>query len=231
MLFIDTTEPKEIEKYRDLGIISGITTNQKIFLKEKCKNFKERIKELAKVSDELPLNLELTCTSGTDKQLEKEALNFFESAKNVVIKVPMWSDGRGLRIAKRLKKVGVPVNITCCMSTEQVILASLVDVCYVSLFFNRIIDYNLSQKFSLKEAYVMACETISDSRDYLNEIGSQTQIIAGSIRDPTDVTSALISGADIVTVPPNILEEMFKHPKTEETIKDFDDAWKALNQE
>lgn len=229
MLFIDTAQPEEIKKYRQMGLISGITTNQKIFLKENCKNFKERIKELAKVSGELPLNLELTHTSGTDKELKTEALNFYESAKNVVIKVPMWGDGRGLRIAKRLKKVGVPVNITCCITTEQAILASLADVRYVSLFFNRIIDYNLSQKFSLREAYQIACETLSDTREYLNTIGSTTQIIAGSIRDPTDVTSCLISGADIVTVPPKILEQMFQHPKTDETILEFDQAWKELN--
>jgi transaldolase len=213
----------------ELGIISGITTNQKIFLQDKQTNIKKTIHNLIQISNKMPVNIELTKTSETDSELLSEAAEYSDVSKHIVIKIPMWGDGRGLRIAKKLKSIGIQTNITCCMSTEQVIMASLVGADYVSLFFNRIIDYYFTKPEYKASAYELACDTISASVRYLTENGIETQLIVGSIREPSDVTVALLKGADIVTVPPNILAKMFYHPKTEETIKEFDECWKKLN--
>jgi len=228
MLYIDTSNIEKIKKYKELGIIEGITTNQKILLKDKKKDITQTIQELLNVAGNLPLHVELTKTNKTNNELISEASEYYDMSPNkqIVIKVPMWGDGRGLKIAKDLQKTGIPVNITCCMSVEQVIMASLINVNYVSLFYNRIMDYYTSKWGSSSHHH--PCKIISLSKKLLITNEWCTGIIVGSIRKPCDVTFSLINGADIVTVPPEILSEMFYHPKTEETIKEFNQAWKKL---
>lgn len=230
MLYIDSSDINEVRKWiQEYGICRGVTTNQKILLKDKQTDIRQTILNILEVSNNLPVNVEITKTSGTDDELIYEATEYHDISHHIIIKIPMWSDGRGLRISRRLKKIGVSVNITACMSTEQIILATLAGVEYTSLFFNRMADYyHQSEGYGKHEAYDIACETITESRDFLNENGLDTQLIVGSIRDPRDVTIASLSGADIVTVPPNILKKMFQHPKTEETITEFDNCWKEL---
>lgn len=232
-LYVDTSNIQEICKWtREYNIAKGITTNPKIFLKDSQKdkqtNIKKAIHNILKISGDLPVNIELTKTSGSDEDLVKEGEMYADFSKKIVIKIPMWSDGRGLRIAKKLKDVGIPVNLTCCMSIEQVILTSMANIEYVSLFFNRMVDHYVDHGFR-RSAFDLACKTIQTSKDYLSRGGSITKIIVGSIRNPTDVTAGLINGADIVTVPPDMLAKMFHHPKTDETIAEFDKAWRELN--
>jgi len=227
MLYIDTSNVIEIKKFKDLGLINGITTNQKILFQDKQTDVKQAIQNILKVSSNLPVNVELTKTSGTDDDLIFEAHEYFDLSKTIVIKVPMWGDGRGLKIAKQLQKNGIPVNITCCMSAEQAILASILEVEYVSLFFNRIVDFWTKEK--KYNPYESACKIIKATRDFLDTNGLSTQIISGSIRRPADVTYSLNNGADIVTVTPEILSKMFQHPKTDETIAEFDKAFQALS--
>jgi len=225
MLFIDTSNTKEIEKYISLGICNGITTNQKIL--QNC-NIKQTIQDILVVSEGYPINIELTKTSGTDDDLIAEATEYANQSKQIVIKIPMWGNGRGLRIAQRLQEIDIKTNITCCMSAEQVLLASLSGATYVSLFFRRIVDYQFSRLASHPESYQAACKIVSASSDLLSLYGSSTELIIGSIREPSDVTTCLLHGAGIITVPPKILEKMFQHPKTDETILEFDKAWTDL---
>lgn len=225
MLYLDTSNPSEIKKYKDLGIIQGITTNQKILQQEGKNNVKQAIKDILEVSRDLSLNVELTNTSGTDSDLIFEATEYADLSKNIVIKIPMWGDGRGIRLARLLRKNSISTNITCCMSAEQALIAGLADVEYVSLFFRRIVDHFQKNNYSLDEGYDEACNVIKATNHIFTEYNISTQVIIGSIRDPLDVINAFTNGADIVTVPPKILNQMFIHPKTEETIKEFDLAW------
>lgn len=227
MLFLDSSNKDEIKKYICLKIINGVTTNQKIFLKDKQTDYKQAIIDVFKAGHGLPISIELTNTSGSDRDLVKEAMDYHTLSEDCVIKIPMWSNGRALRIAKMLKPLKIPVNITCCMSAEQVLLAAQAEVEYVSLFYNRIIDYK-KQSLALVEAVEKANEVVADSYALLHDFQYSTQLIAGSIRKPSDVTSCLLYGADIVTVTPEVLAEMFNHPKTTETILEFDNAWKEL---
>jgi len=212
-IFLDTANIDEIKAILPWGVISGLTTNQKIFSCEKGVNFKERVMEILKLVKG-PVSIEVTKTTGTDQELVEEAKEYAGWGSNIVIKIPMWSDGRGLRVASTLRDLGIKTNITCLMSTNQMILATKVGATYASLFFNRIKD---SKEDPLR--------AISESRQIIEESGSATKIIVGSIRKPEDVSEAVVAGAHVMTIPYKILVQMPFHLKTEETIKEFDTAW------
>jgi transaldolase len=226
-VFVDTASYEEACKYvRQYGLAKGITSNQSIFAKEKGVNYKKRISELLSLN--VPVSIELTC-AGSVGELVAEAVkleNQFDS-KYLVIKVPMWKDGKGIEVAKRLAGLSlshaghvnrISVNITCLMNAQQVILASEVGATYASLFYNRMIDFYGSRLY--------AQDAIRQSRIYLDNQESETKLICGSIRHPNDVQECFGYGAHIVTVTPEILAKMPFNEKTEETIKEFDVAWR-----
>jgi transaldolase len=212
-IFLDTANVDEIKAILPWGIISGVTTNQKIFLSEKGINFKDRVMEISKLVNG-PLSIELAKVGCPDKDLIEEAKEYAGWSSNIVIKVPMWGDGKGLRIASKLKELGIKTNITCLISTNQMLLAAKAGATYASLFFNRVRD--------AKEDPV---KVIEESKRIIDESGFSTRIIVGSIRKPEDVNEAAVAGAHIVTIPYKILVQMPFHWKTEETIKEFDQAW------
>jgi len=212
-IFLDTASVEEIKAILPWGIISGVTTNQKIFSVEKGVNFRQRILEILALMDG-PLSVELTKTSGIDEELVKEAQEYASWNPNIVIKVPMWGDGRGLRIAHKLKELGIKTNMTCMMTANQVLLATKVGATYASVFFNRV-----------KDSGGDPLKVIQESRRVIDLGGFSTRIIAGSIRKPEDVNEAAVAGAHIITIPYKILVQMPYHWKTEETIKEFDQAW------
>lgn len=212
-IFLDTASVEEIKAILPWGIISGVTTNQKIFSVEKGIDFKQRVLDILSLVDG-PLSVELTKTSGTDEELVNEAQEYAGWSPNVVIKVPMWGDGRGLGIARRLRELGIKTNMTCMMNANQALLATMVGATFASIFFNRV-----------KDSGGDPVKTIQESRRVIDLGGFSTKIIAGSIRKPEDVNEAAVAGAHIVTIPYKILAQMPYHWKTEETIKEFDQAW------
>jgi len=213
-IFLDTANVKEIREILPWGIISGVTTNQKIFLAEKGVRFQDRVHEILSLVDG-PLSVELTKTAGSDEGMVEEAREYSSwNPKNVVIKVPMFGDGRGLRIVNRLKRENIKTNMTCMMTTNQILLAAKVGATYASVFFNRVRDSGGDP-----------LRVIQESKRIIQEGGFATKIIVGSIRKPEDVDEAALAGAHIITIPYKILIQMPLHPKTEETIKEFDQAW------
>jgi len=212
-IFLDTASVEEIKAILPWGIISGVTTNQKIFSVEKGVNFRQRILEILALMDG-PLSVELTKTSGIDEELVKEAQEYASWNPNIVIKVPMWGDGRGLKIAHKLHELGIKTNMTCMMTTNQVMLATKVGATYASIFFNRV-----------KDSGGDPVKVIQESKRIIEEGGFKTKIIVGSIRKPEDVNEAAVAGAHVITIPYKILIQMPHHWKTEETIKEFDQAW------
>ena len=212
--FIDTASIEEIRKFLPWNIISGTTTNQKIFSCEKGINFKDRVQEILSVID-APLSIEVTKTYASDEVLVAEAKEYSSwNPKNIVIKVPMWGNGRGLVLASKLHKEKIKTNVTCLITTNQVVLAALAGATYASIFFCRV-----------RDAGGDPVKVIQDSRRIIEESGSQTKIIVGSIRKPEDVAEAAAAGAHIITITPKVLLQMPFHQKTEDTIKEFDQAW------
>ncbi len=218
-IFLDTASIKEIKEILPWGLISGVTTNQKIFLAEKGCNFKDRVQEILSLVNG-PLSVELTKTDGTDEELIKEALEYSRwSPKNIAIKVPMFGNGRGLKIISQLRKRRVKTNATALISVNQVMLAAKAGATYASIFFNRV-----------KDAGEDAERVVRESRALLDRMDSPTKIIVGSIRKPEDVTQAAVAGTHVITIPYKILTQMPYHKKTEETIAEFDRAWQEFKQ-
>jgi len=213
-IFIDTASVKEIREFLPWGVISGTTTNQKIFSCEKGINFKDRVKEILSVID-APLSIEVTRTNESDEALVAEAKEYSSwSPKNIVIKVPMFGNGRGLVLASKLHKEKIKTNVTCLITANQVMLAALSGATYASIFYCRV-----------RDAGGDPVKVILDSKRILEESGLKTKIIVGSIRKPEDVAEAAAAGAHIITITPKVLLQMPFHQKTEDTIKEFDQAW------
>jgi len=213
-IFIDTASVKEIKEFLPWGVISGTTTNQKIFSCEKGINFKDRVKEILSVID-APLSIEVTKTNESDEALVAEAKEYSSwSPKNIVIKVPMFGNGRGLVLASKLHKEKIKTNVTCLITANQVMLAALSGATYASIFYCRV-----------RDAGGDPVKVVVDSKRILEESGLKTRIIVGSIRKPEDVAEAAAAGAHIITITPKVLLQMPFHQKTEDTIKEFDQAW------
>lgn len=220
-IFIDTADIEDIKKYLffpgagEWNIGLGVTTNQKIFLKTaRGKNFEEHTKEILKVCEVFPVSIE---GPNDYKSLIEFAIECSNWGKNVVVKVPMLGNGDGLRVASALKTMGIKTNVTACMNINQVFLAQNAGATYVSLFYNRIKDLIGTEGALL---------TVSNSMDILRS--TSTKLIVGSIRSPGDIMDLLDVKPHIITIPPKILEKMPYHAKTEETLKEFEEAWQEF---
>lgn len=213
-IFLDTASVKEIKEILPWGIITGVTTNQKIFLAEKGVNFRDRVREILSLVDG-PLSVELTKTNCTVDDLVEEAKEYSSwNPKNVVIKVPMYPNGMGMQIVGRLGEEDIKTNVTVLVNTNQVLLAAKAGATYASIFFNR-----------ARDAGIDPVRVIQESKRIIEEGGLDTKIIVGSLRKPEDVTEAAVAGGHIITIPYKILMQMVYHPKTEETIAEFDRCW------
>jgi transaldolase len=214
-MFLDTASLEEIKAILPWGVITGLTTNQKIFLAEKGCNFRQRVQGILSLI-EGPVSIEVTSSSLDELIREAREFASWDNSK-IVIKVPMFGDGRGLHAASLLDKEGIKTNMTALMSTRQVWLAARAGATFASIFFNRVKDHGDDPE-----------KVISESRSVIDRGNFKTKIIVGSIRKPEDVMQAALAGAHIVTIPFKILKQMPLHPKTEETIAEFDRAWEEF---
>lgn len=213
-IFLDTASVDEIHEFLSWGVGDGVTTNQKIFLSEGNVDFKQRVLEICRMKSDWPVSVETT-TKGFD-ELVSEAQMYAKWHKNVVIKVAMDKDGIGLKVVKKLHDDGIRTNMTVMITLNQLFLAAKAGATYVSLFFNR-----------ARDAGVDPVKTIQEATPFLRKEGG-AELICGSIRKPGDVEEIVSAGGDIATITPKVLRQMAFHPKTEETIKEFDDAWKEF---
>ncbi len=214
-IFVDSANIEDIKKALAWGVCRGVTTNPKIAASSGVRYSPEAYRENIKRICGLvlgPVSVELTNTLGLVPELVREAAELHNiDREHVVVKVPMWGSGKGLEVIHDLNLLGIPTNATCLMTGAQAILAAEAGADYVSFFYRRMLDAGLSYG-----------EEVGRYRD---AVGLKAKVIAGSIREPADVTDALRC-ADIVTVPPKILWELPKQPKTEATIAEFDEAWR-----
>jgi len=156
-------------------------------------------------------------TQSTVPELLAQAREFASWHKNVVVKVAMHGDGRGLEVVHQLAKEHIKTNMTVMMTFNQLVLASKAGASYVSLFYNRSI-----------EARENPLQIIRDYAALAKENDSMARLIVGSIRKPEDVALAVAAGAHIMTVPFKILKQMPYNKRTEETIDEFDKAWEEF---
>jgi len=213
-IFLDTANIDEINDILPWGIIKGVTTNQKIFLKEKGVNFEEQSKKILKIVYPHPVSLE---GPNNLDELVETAREYNTWGKNVIIKVPMLADGSGLKAVNILESEGIKTNVTAMMSANQAFLAVTAGASYASLFFNRIRDSGDDP-----------VEVIKQSRAIIDEGGYKTKLIVGSIRNPNDVVEIASAKPHIITIPYKILDQMPYHETTVKTLKEFEQAWEEF---
>lgn len=214
-IFLDTANMEEMTHIVKWGIVDGVTTNQKIFNNEKGIDFKTRVKNICDLMKDKPVSVE--SNGNTLQEIIDDSRTFAKIAKNVVAKVPMTKDGIGLEAVSTLSGEGIKTNVTVMMNFNQLMLATKAGATYVSLFYNR-----------AKDAGEDAIQIVKDFTDWVNHNGYKTKLIVGSIRKPEDVSEVAIAGAHIITIPYKIILAMPFHKKTEETIEEFDMAWKEF---
>ena len=217
-IFIDSANISEIQKWLNMGIADGVTTNPSIMLKDGVYDVEKGAKEIATVVHPRPVSVEVT-TNDLDEMLV-QAQEFAFWASNIVIKIPqITQDGVPCYgVINQLEKEGVKVNATAAMSLGQVILAAKAGATYISIFTGRVSDEGGN-----------ATEVIRNSVEWLRRGEFKSKVIVGSIRSVGDILSAAIAGAHIITIPPQFLDKMADHKYARETVRQFvSDAQKAL---
>ncbi len=207
-IFLDTANLKAINTYNDMGLVDGITTNPTLLAKED-QNPSEVMREIAKIVKG-PVSLEVIATE-TDEMLE-EAHKLKKFGQNVVVKIPMTSNG--MKAVRKLREDGIDTNVTLIFSANQAILAAKAGASYVSPFIGRLDDIG-------NEGMILVNEIIQIFRNY----HFKTEVLVASIRHPIHIIEAGKIGADIVTLPPDILGKMLAHPLTDKGLALFLSDW------
>ena len=211
--FIDTANVEDIRKANDMGVICGVTTNPSLIAKE-GRDFNEVIKEITTIVDG-PISGEVKATTVDAEGMIAEGREIAKIHPNMVVKIPMTVEG--LKATKVLSSEGIPVNVTLIFSANQAILAANAGAAYVSPFLGRLDDINTP-----------GIDLIRNISEIFDIYGYDTEIIAASVRNPIHVTDCALAGADIATVPYKVIEQMTKHPLTDQGIAKFQADYKAV---
>lgn len=212
--FIDTADTAEIKALAGSGMVDGVTTNPSLIAKT-GQNFLDVIAEICSLVVG-PVSAEVTATDAPT--MIREGKKLAAIAENVAVKVPLTEDG--LMACKSLSDAGTMVNVTLCFSAAQAILAAKAGATFVSPFVGRLDD--LSQD---------GMGLIADICDiYANYTDFTTEILVASVRGPQHVVDAARLGADVVTIPPAALKQLFTHPLTDKGLAAFLDDWAKTGQ-
>jgi transaldolase len=213
-IFLDTANVESIEKYNEMGVVDGITTNPTLLSKEKGNPIKtmKKIVEIMKG----PVSLEVVAIT-FDKMME-ESLKLAKYGENVVVKIPMTMDG--LKVVHALTKMGIKTNVTLIFSANQALLAAKAGATYVSPFIGRLDDIGAE-----------GLNLISEIVQIFASYDISTQLLVASVRHPLHVIEAAKMGADVVTLPPDILDKMIRHPLTDKGLDSFLSDWKKLEKD
>lgn len=212
--FIDTADLDEITALTDTGMVDGVTTNPSLVAKS-GRPFLDVIADICQAVAG-PVSAEVTATDAPT--MIKEGHKLAAIAENVAVKVPLTEDG--LMACKTLSDAGIMVNVTLCFSAAQAILAAKAGATFVSPFVGRLDD--------LGQDGLGLIEDICDI--YANYPNFTTEILVASVRGPQHVVDAAKMGADIVTIPPNALRQLFQHPLTDKGLQAFLSDWGKTGQ-
>ena len=211
--FIDTADTDEIKDLVQTGMVDGVTTNPSLIAKS-GRPIAEVIKEICDLVDG-PVSAEVTATNFDD--MMKEGTYLAGIADNIAVKVPLTVDG--LRTCKALSDQGTTVNVTLCFSAAQALLAAKAGATFISPFVGRLDDLGSD-----------GMELISDIVEIYSAYGFETEILVASIRGPHHVVAAARMGADVSTLPPKVLRQMYGHPLTDKGLEAFLADWAKTGQ-
>ena len=211
--FADTADIADIRALADSGLLDGVTTNPSLIHKS-GRDFVEVVREIVGICPG-PVSAEVVALDHATMMKEAEVLR--KIADNVAIKVPLTPDG--LKTCKALSDDGTMVNVTLCFSANQALLAAKAGASFISPFVGRHDDVGYP-----------GIELIADIRLIYDNYDFPTQILVASVRNPIHVHDAAKIGADVMTAPPAIIWQMFKHPLTDKGIEGFLKDWAATGQ-
>ena len=213
-IFLDTANLESIKMYNDMGLLDGITTNPSLLSKEGGDPQKTMEEICRIIKGDVSLEVISTEYSG----MIEEAHRLRKYGDNVVVKCPMTADG--LKACKSLTAEGIPVNVTLIFSPNQAILAAKAGAKYVSPFIGRLDDVGKDGMLLIREI-----------KQIFSNYNFKTQILVASIRHPMHVVEAAKIGADVVTLPAEVLAKMLKHQLTDIGLKNFLADWEKLKAE
>ena len=212
--FIDTADVQEIKELSSTGLLDGVTTNPSL-IKKSGRKINEVIEEICKIVPG-PVSAEVTATTFEEMIEEAEVLK--KIADNVTIKVPLTWDG--LKACKTLRDKNIMVNVTLCFSSSQALLAAKSGANFISPFVGRLDDIATDGMNLISEI----------KKIYSNYNNLNTEILVASVRHPRHVIEAAKIGADVVTLPPNVLKQLASHPLTDKGLDAFLKDWKETGQ-
>ena len=211
--FVDTADINDIRELAETGLLDGVTTNPSLIHKSGRK-FLEVVEEICRIVPG-PVSAEVVATDHAEMMREAEILR--KMADNVTIKVPLTIDG--LKTCKALTADGTMVNVTLCFTANQALLAAKAGATFISPFVGRHDDIGFD-----------GMEIISDIRIIYDNYDFETQILVASIRHPVHVLQSAKIGADVITAPPAVIRNLFKHPLTERGLESFAADWAKTGQ-
>ena len=211
--FVDTAEIADIQELHDTGLLDGVTTNPSL-IRKSGRDFLEVVKEICSICPG-PVSAEVVALDHAGMMKEAETLR--KIADNIAIKVPLTIDG--LKTCKALTGDGTMVNVTLCFSANQALLAAKAGATFISPFVGRHDDVGYP-----------GIELIADIRTIYDNYDFPTQILVASVRHPIHIHDAAKLGADVMTAPPAVIRQLFKHPLTDNGIAAFLKDWEATGQ-
>ncbi len=209
--FIDTANINEIKEAAALGILDGVTTNPSLVSKE-GKDFRKLLDEILKIVNG-PVSAEVISTDY--ESILNEGRELAAIHKNIVVKIPLIKEG--LKAVKTLSGEGIKINVTLCFSPTQAILAAKAGATYISPFVGRLDDISTS-----------GMDLISQIVQIFRNYDYKTQVLVASVRHPLHVVEAALMGADICTMPFEVINKMFNHPLTDIGLEKFINDWNKL---
>ena len=207
--FLDTANVEDIKKANEMGVICGVTTNPSLIAKE-GRDFKQVVAEIASIVDG-PISGEVKATTTDAEGMIREGREIAAIHKNMVVKIPMTTEG--LKACHALAAEGIKVNMTLIFTANQALLAARSGAAFVSPFVGRLDDISVRG---------------SEVSEIFKIHGIKTEIIAASIRHPMHVTECALAGADIATVPYKVIDQMTRHPLTDQGIEKFRKDYEAV---
>ncbi len=206
--FIDTANINQIREAQSFGILDGVTTNPSLVAKE-GKDFRAILDEILSIVDG-PVSAEVISTDFDG--IIKEAREYAAIHKNIVVKVPLIKEG--LKAVKLLSSENIKTNVTLCFSPSQALLAAKAGATYISPFVGRLDDISTN-----------GMELISQIIQIYRNYNFDTQVLVASIRHPLHVVEAALMGADVCTIPFNVIDKLFNHPLTDIGLDKFLSDW------
>ena len=212
--FVDTADVDAIRDLADTGLVDGVTTNPSLIAKS-GRDFVEVVKEICEIVDG-PISAEVTATAYDEMVAEGRKLAKIH--ENITVKVPLTRDG--LKTCKSLSEEGTMVNVTLCFSANQALLAAKAGATFISPFVGRLDDIAMD-----------GMQLISDIVEvYDNYPALSTEVLVASVRSPMHVLEAAKLGADVCTLPPDVLLALFNHPLTDKGLEAFLADWQKTGQ-